>query len=276
MFHNYLLGGGFGRRLEHDYVTQAVQIAMQVEGPVKVVWTREEDVQHDVYRPYYYDRIAAGLDDRGNLVSWSHRIVGISILARWAPPAFKNGIDGDAVDGSAQLLYDIPNIRVEYIRHEEPVVRTGWWRGVGVTHNDYVIETFIDEIATASGQDPLAFRRRLLGKSPRARAVLDLAAEKTGWGTRFHPAMEGRRAVVQRVGYLPGSGRRGGGDGRRRNPGAADCVRGRLRDDHQPGHGHGTGRKRRRLRDQWCPVGRSPSRTAEWSNPTSTTTGCCA
>ena len=108
MFHNYLLGGGFGRRLEHDYVTQAVRIAKQVEGPVKVVWTREEDVQHDVYRPYYYDRIAAGLDASGNLVTWSHRIVGISILARWAPPAFKNGLDGDAVDGSVQLLYDIP------------------------------------------------------------------------------------------------------------------------------------------------------------------------
>jgi CO/xanthine dehydrogenase Mo-binding subunit len=200
VFHNYLLGGGFGRRLEHDYVTQAVQIAMQVEGPVKVVWTREEDVQHDVYRPYYYDRIAAGLDDRGNLVSWSHRIVGISILARWAPPAFKNGIDGDAVDGSAQLLYDIPNIRVEYIRHEEPVVRTGWWRGVGVTHNDYVIETFIDEIATASGQDPLAFRRRLLGKSPRARAVLDLAAEKAGWGTPL-PSRHGRGVALLYSGW---------------------------------------------------------------------------
>jgi isoquinoline 1-oxidoreductase subunit beta len=187
VFHNYLLGGGFGRRLEHDYVTQAVRIAKQVEGPVKVVWTREEDVQHDVYRPYYYDRIAAGLDASGNLVTWSHRIVGISILARWAPPAFKNGLDGDAVDGSVQLLYDIPSIRVEYVRHEEPVVRTGWWRGVGVTHNNYVVESFIDEIAAASRQDPVAFRRGMLGNSPRARAVLDLAAEKAGWGKPLPP-----------------------------------------------------------------------------------------
>jgi isoquinoline 1-oxidoreductase beta subunit len=200
VFHNYLLGGGFGRRLEHDYVTQAVRIARQVEVPVKVVWTREEDVQHDVYRPYYFDRIAAGLDADGKLATWSHRIVGISILARWAPPAFKNGLDGDAVDGSVQLPYDIPSIRVEYVRHEEPVVRTGWWRGVGVTHNNYVIESFIDEIATASGQDPVAFRRGMLEKSPRARAVLDLAAEKAGWGKPLPPG-HGRGVALMYSGW---------------------------------------------------------------------------
>jgi CO/xanthine dehydrogenase Mo-binding subunit len=191
VFHNYLLGGGFGRRLEHDYITQAVRIAKEVEGPVKVVWTREEDIQHDVYRPYYFDRIAAGLDAGGKLVSWNHRIVGISILARWAPPAFKNGLDGDAVDGAVQLLYDIPSIHIDYIRHEEPVLRTGWWRGVGVTHNAFVIETFLDDIAAISGLDPVAFRRTLLGKSPRALAVLDLAATKAGWGTPL-PAGHGR------------------------------------------------------------------------------------
>jgi CO/xanthine dehydrogenase Mo-binding subunit len=200
VFHNYLLGGGFGRRLEHDYVTQAVRIAKQVEGPVKIVWTREEDVQHDVYRPYYFDRIAGGLDARGKLATWSHRIVGISILARWAPPAFKNGLDGDAVDGSVQLLYDIPSIRVEYVRHEEPVVRTGWWRGVGVTHNNYVVESFIDEIAAASRQDPVAFRRGMLGKSPRARAVLDLAAEKAGWGKPLPPG-HGRGVALMYSGW---------------------------------------------------------------------------
>ena len=200
VFHNYLLGGGFGRRLEHDYITQAVRIAKQVEGPVKVVWTREEDIQHDVYRPYYFDRIAAGLDANGNLITWSHRIVGISILARWAPPAFQNGLDGDAVDGSVQLLYDIPSIRIEYVRHEEPVVRTGWWRGVGVTHNSYVVETFIDEIAAAAGKDPVAFRRSLLGKSPRARAVLDLAAEKAGWGTPL-PSGHGRGVSLMYSGW---------------------------------------------------------------------------
>jgi CO/xanthine dehydrogenase Mo-binding subunit len=185
--HNHMLGGGFGRRLEHDYVTQAVRIAKQVEGPVKIVWTREEDVQHDVYRPYYYDRIAAGLDARGKPVAWTHRIVGPSLIARWAPPAFKDGLDLDAVDGAVHLTYDIPAIQVEYVRHEEPVLHTGWWRGVGVTHNTFVIESFIDELAAASRQDPVAFRRALLGKSPRARAVLDLAAKEAGWGKPLAP-----------------------------------------------------------------------------------------
>ncbi len=187
--HNYYLGGAFGRRLEFDYVPQAVRIAQQVQGPVKVIWTREEDIQHDVYRPHYYDRIAAGLDARGQPVAWTHRLVGPAILARWAPPVFKDGIDLDAVDGAAQLLYDIPAIRVEYVRHEEPVLNTGFWRGVGVTHNNFVIESFIDELAAAAKQDPVAYRRALLGKSPRARAVLDLAAQAAGWG---RPLPEGR------------------------------------------------------------------------------------
>ena len=180
--HNHLLGGGFGRRLEVDFETKAVRIAKEVEGPVKVVWSREEDIQHDVYRPYYYDRISADVNARGKPVAWNHRIVGPSILARWAPPAFKDGMDGDAVDGSAQLLYEIPAIQVEYVRHEEPVVSTTFWRGVGPTHNIFVVESFVDELAAASKQDPLAFRRALLTKSPRALAVLDLAAKQAGWG----------------------------------------------------------------------------------------------
>jgi isoquinoline 1-oxidoreductase beta subunit len=180
--HNHLLGGGFGRRLEVDYVTQAVRIAKQVDGPVKVIWTREEDVQHDVYRPYYYDRLAAGVDASGQPIAWTHRLVGPAILARWAPPAFINGLDGDAVDGALQLVYDIPAIQVEYVRHEEPALNTGFWRGVGVAHNMFVVESFIDELAAAAKQDPVVFRRGLLGKSPRARAVLDLAAQAAGWG----------------------------------------------------------------------------------------------
>ena len=180
--HNHFLGSGFGRRLEVDYVTQAVRIAKQVDAPVKVVWTREEDVQHDVYRPYYYDRFAAGLDAHGKPVAWSHRIVGPSIMARFLPPGFKDGIDIDAVDGAVQLLYDIPAIQIEYVRHEEPVLNTGFWRGVGVTHNNFVVESFIDELAAVSKQDPVAFRRALLRKSPRALTVLELAAKEAGWG----------------------------------------------------------------------------------------------
>jgi isoquinoline 1-oxidoreductase beta subunit len=189
--HNHLIGGAFGRRLEVDYVTQAVRLAKQVDGPVKIVWTREEDIQHDVYRPYYYDRIGAGLDRRGRPVAWTHRIVGPSILARWAPPAFQKGVDGDGVDSAVQLLYDIPAMQIEFVRHEEPVLNTGFWRGVGNTHNNFVIESFIDELAAAAKTDPVEYRRGLLGKARRARAVLDLAAKEAGWGTSL-PAGHGR------------------------------------------------------------------------------------
>jgi isoquinoline 1-oxidoreductase beta subunit len=198
--HNHLLGGGFGRRLEFDIETLAVRIAKQVESPVKVVWTREEDVQHDVYRPYYYDRIAAGLDAHGKPVAWTHRLVGPSILARWAPPAFKDGLDGDALDGAVQLRYDIPAIQVEYVRHEEPVLNTGFWRGVGVTHNTFVIESFIDELAVAAKRDPLEYRLALLAKSPRARAVLELAGKEAGWGARL-PAGRGRGIALMYSGW---------------------------------------------------------------------------
>jgi len=189
--HNQYLGGGFGRRLEHDYVTQAVRIAKQVEGPVKVIWTREEDIRHDVYRPYYYDRVAAGVDARGQPIAWMHRLAGPAILARYLPAAFRDGIDPDGLDGAVHLVYDIPAIQVEFVRHEEPVLNTGFWRGVGVTHNTFVIESFIDELAAAAKQDPVAYRLALLGKSPRARAVLDLAAKAAGWGQPL-PAGRGR------------------------------------------------------------------------------------
>ncbi len=193
--HNHLLGGGFGRRLEYDWVTQAVRIGQKVEGPVKVVWTREEDMQHEFYRPYYYDRMAAGLDARGKPVAWSHRVVGPAILARYLPPAFKNGIDSDGVDGAVFLTYDIPAIQVEFVRHEEPVLNTTFWRGVGPTHNIFVMESFMDELAAAAKADPVEYRRALLSKVPRARAVLDLAAKAAGWG-RPLPAGHGRGVAL--------------------------------------------------------------------------------
>ena len=189
--HNHLLGGGFGRRLDVDGVGQAVRIAKQVDGPVKVVWTREEDTQHDVYRPYYYDRLAAGLDRDGMPVAFSHRVTGSSILARWFPPAFQNGLDSDAVEGAAGP-YDFPNVLIDYVRQEPPAgLTTGWWRGVGSTHNSFMVEGFIDELAAAAKKDPVAYRRALLGKAPRARGVLDLAAEKAGWNKPM-PAGKGR------------------------------------------------------------------------------------
>ncbi len=203
--HNHLLGGGFGRRLEVDFIIRAVQIAMQVPGPVKVVWTREEDIQHDMYRPYYYDRIAAGLDERGRPLAWSHRIAGSSIEARVISQLFPKtlrviraggvhrlgamikGLDLDAVEGAAEPPYTLPNIRVEYVRQEPPGVPTAFWRGVGPTHNIFVVESFIDELAAATKQDPFQYRRALLDQSPRAKAVLELAALQAGWGRPLPP-----------------------------------------------------------------------------------------
>jgi isoquinoline 1-oxidoreductase beta subunit len=194
--HNHLIGGGFGRRLEVDGVTRAVQIAMQVEGPVKVVWTREEDIQHDMYRPYWFDRFAAGLDAKGMPVAWSHRFAGSSVIARWLPPAFNKGLDPDSTDGAIDLAYGLPNMRVEYLRVEPPGVPTAFWRSVGPSHNVFVTESFIDELAAAAKQDPVAYRRALLLKSPRAKAVLDLVAEKAGWGQPL-PDRVGRGVSLQ-------------------------------------------------------------------------------
>jgi len=180
--HNHLLGGGFGRRLEIDGIVRAVQVAKQVDGPVKVIYTREEDIQHDMYRPYFYDRMTAGLDAQGMPVAWSHRITGSSIMARWAPPFFQKGLDPETVDGAVEPPYALPNMRIEYVHHEPPGIPTAFWRGVGPAHNVFMVESFIDELAAVAGKDPVAYRRALLAANPRARAVLDLAAGKAGWG----------------------------------------------------------------------------------------------
>jgi isoquinoline 1-oxidoreductase beta subunit len=195
--HNHLIGGGFGRRLEVDGIAKAVRIAQNVDGPVKVVWTREEDIQQAMYRPIYYDRLAAYLSD-GKITGWSHRIVGSSILARFAPPAFVHGLDADAVDGAVDFPYDVPNIHVEYVRQEPKAVPTCFWRGVGPTHNIFVIESFVDELAHLAGKDPVQFRREQLHNAPRLRACLDLAASKAGWGQSLPPRV-GRGISVQNV-----------------------------------------------------------------------------
>jgi isoquinoline 1-oxidoreductase beta subunit len=193
---NQLMGGAFGRRLDIDSIELAAAIAKQVSYPVKLVWTREEDLRHDYYRPYYYDRVAAGLDAGGKLVGRTQRVTGSSILARWAPAAFKNGLDRDAVECTAETPYDESAVFVDYVRHEPDGMNTSWWRGVGATHNLFVVESFIDELAAAAKQDPVAFRRVMLQKNPRALAVLNLAAEKSGWGGKL-PAGTGRGIGVQ-------------------------------------------------------------------------------
>ncbi|MBZ9870444.1 molybdopterin-dependent oxidoreductase [Mesorhizobium sp. BR1-1-9] len=194
--HNHLIGGGFGRRLEPDGTILAVKIARHVDGPVKVIWSREEDIQHDMYRPYYLDRLSAGLDVAGKAVAWTHRIAGSSVMARYYPPYVKDGLDPDAVEAAAAPPYALPNIHVDYVRVEPPGVRTSWWRGVGPTHNVFVVESFMDELAHAAKQDPVAYRKGLLGHNPRALAVLSLAAEKAGWGSAL-PARHGRGISVQ-------------------------------------------------------------------------------
>jgi isoquinoline 1-oxidoreductase beta subunit len=193
--HNQLIGGGFGRRLEVDMIDTAVQIAKQADTPVKVVWTREEDIQHDIYRPVYRDTLSATVSN-GRIVGWKHRITGSSVIARWLPPAFQKGIDIDAVDSGIDIPYDIPNLRVEYVRDEPPAVPTGFWRGVGPNNNVFAIESFMDELAKKSNQDPVAFRRGLLDKSPRLKAALELAAAKSGWGSPL-PARTGRGIALQ-------------------------------------------------------------------------------
>jgi isoquinoline 1-oxidoreductase beta subunit len=194
--HNHLIGGGFGRRLEADGTVLAVKIAKHVDGPVKVIWSREEDIQHDMYRPYYLDRLSAGLDAAGKPVAWTHRIAGSSVMARYYPPYVKDGLDPDAVEAAAEPPYALPNIHVDFVRVEPPGVRTSWWRGVGPTHNVFVVESFMDELAHAAKEDPVAYRKELLGHNPRALAVLSLAAEKAGWGSAL-PARHGRGISVQ-------------------------------------------------------------------------------
>jgi CO/xanthine dehydrogenase Mo-binding subunit len=189
--HNHLLGGGFGRRLEFDGTVRAVQVAQQVQGPIQVIWTREEDIQHDMYRPYYYDRLSAGVDAQGKPLAWSHRITGSSIIARYNPAWIKNGVDPDAVDGSADQPYEFSAVHVDWVQQEPPGVPTAFWRGVGVTHATFAVESFIDELAADAKVDPLAYRIALLANKPRAKTVLHIAAERSGWGKPL-PAGQGR------------------------------------------------------------------------------------
>ena len=190
--HNHLLGGGFGRRLEFDGTVRAVRVAQQVEGPVQVTWTREEDIQHDMYRPYYYDRLTAGVDAEGKVTGWSHRITGSSIIERYSPAWIKDGVDPDAVESSANQPYGLSDIHVEWVRQEPPAgIQTSWWRGVGITRGTFVVESFVDELAADAKRDPLAYRLALLDKNPRARRVLQIAAKQSGWDRKL-PARQGR------------------------------------------------------------------------------------
>jgi isoquinoline 1-oxidoreductase beta subunit len=190
--HTTLLGGGFGRRANpvSDFVVEAVHVAKAARAPVKVVWTREDDLKGGWYRPMWHDRFAAGLDASGEPVAWTHTIVGQSITAGtpFEPYTIKNGVDSTSVEGAADIIYGFPNLQVDL--HSPKIgVPVQWWRSVGHSHTGFSVEAFFDEVAHAGGKDPYELRRKLLVHQPRMLAVLDLAAKKAKWGSKLAPGL---------------------------------------------------------------------------------------
>lgn len=179
--HTTLLGGGFGRRLEVDFIAAAMVASKAVGKPVKVIWSREQDMTHDTYRPPAFDTVAAGFDAAGKLIAWKLDLTGPSITARMFPPVVATAIDPFAIEAATNYPYDVPNVAVNYNR-EEVGVDVGYWRSVSHALNCFVAESFMDELATTAGKDPYEFRAALLAKQPRFKRVLDEAANRAGWG----------------------------------------------------------------------------------------------
>ncbi|WP_439533044.1 molybdopterin cofactor-binding domain-containing protein [Polymorphobacter sp.] len=188
--HNHMLGGAFGRRLDVDMIETAVRIGREVEGPVKVMWTREEDIRQDTVRPVYHNRMAATVRD-GHIHGWSHKVSAGSVQLRMSGKPPKDGLDNGSVDGATELPYDIPNQRVDYVHSEPLAVPIGYWRGVGPNNTMFAVECFIDELARAAGRDPVDFRLAMLGPTPRLANAVRVVAEKSGWGSKL-PARHGR------------------------------------------------------------------------------------
>jgi len=195
--HTTYLGGGFGRRFELDFVIDAVETSKATGTPVKVIYTREDDIQHDFYRPATYNKLAAALDEAGAPVAWTHKIVGPSIFARFEAlfGPLPKGIDGSSVEAAVEMPYLVPNVKVDWVRADVGIP-VGFWRSVGNSQNAFIVESFVDELAHAAGKDPFEFRRGLLEKHPRHKAVLELAAEKSGWGQPL-PAGRARGIALQ-------------------------------------------------------------------------------
>ncbi|MGZ5928026.1 MAG: molybdopterin cofactor-binding domain-containing protein [Rhizomicrobium sp.] len=194
-FHNFMLGGGFGRRLDTDMVEKAVRIAQKVDGPVKVIWSREEDMHQDMYRPAYRNVMSASVNGDGRITGWMHRVAGGSVIVRMFGP-LKKGIDEDALDGALEIPYDIADRRIEYAQAEPRALRVGWWRGVGPNNTVFACESMMDELAKKAGKDPIAFRLAHLKKSPRLKAALEQVAQKSDWGQAL-PARRGRGVCAQ-------------------------------------------------------------------------------
>jgi len=201
--HTMYLGCGFGRRGETDFVADAVEASKAAGAPVKVIWTREDDIRHDHYRPATYNVLRAGLDAKGLPTAWQTRIVGSSIFASHAQAMGikAEGIDATSVEGLSDLKYEIPNYHVEYVENE-PGIPVGFWRSVGDSQNGFIAESFMDEIAAAGKQDPYELRRGLLAAHPRHRAVLELAAAKAGWGKPLPPGRTRGIALVEAYGSI--------------------------------------------------------------------------
>ncbi|HVI98032.1 MAG TPA: molybdopterin cofactor-binding domain-containing protein [Sphingomonas sp.] len=193
--HNYMLGGAFGRRLDTDLVGIAVRIGREVDGPVKVMWTREEDMRHDVYRPAYRNIMRASLKG-GRINGWSHKIAAGSVSARVSGKPLENGIDGGSVEGATEMPYTIPHRRVDYVQAEPKALRLGWWRGVGPNNTIFAIESFVDELAKKAGEDPVAFRLKMLDGAPRLANALKIVAAKSDWGAPLG-ARRGRGVSIQ-------------------------------------------------------------------------------
>lgn len=180
--HTTYLGGGFGRRAEMDFCIDALEVAKQMRGvPIKLMWTREDDMRHDLYRPAAYNVLRGGIDKEGKLSAWSHRAVSSSIMSRVFPAFVKNGLDNSAVEGANELPYELPNMQMDWHDHKTGIP-VGFWRSVGSSINAFVTECFFDELCALAKKDPFEMRKSLMGEAPRLRGALELAAAKAGWG----------------------------------------------------------------------------------------------
>ncbi len=202
--HTTFLGGGFGRRLEVDFIPAAVEVSKAIQKPVKLIWTREDDMTHDAYRPPAFDQVTGAFDAKGNLTAWKLHLTGPSITARMFPGVVEKMVDPFAVEAASNYPYDVPNVRVDF-QQQEIGINVGYWRSVSHALNCFVAESFMDELAISQKKDPAAFRKALLGKQPRFLKVLDLVTRESRFGYpprgRFHglAVMEGYGTYMAQV-----------------------------------------------------------------------------
>ena len=257
--HTTYLGGGFGRRGWSDFVAEAAQLSKAIGKPVQVTWKREDDTQHDYYRPASLIKMSAALDSSGKPTALTARVACDSIMSWFFPGSITNGLDSSSVEGVSDIAYDIPNILVDYHLMAGPVPM-GFWRSVGASQNGFFSESFVDEMAAAAKKDPYQFRRDLLAKKPRHLGVLNLAAEKAGWGTELPKGRYRGIAVLEAFSTYAAEVVEISIDKiERRQSASRDCRR-RLRTRDQSRHGRSAGFGRHRLRHHCRPEYRNHHR----------------